>query len=97
VLFATIDALVTRIEDTEEYPDAEVTALLATIHQAAPGLPSAEVEELQAGLQRMERAVQDQRARMETRLGSMRRGKRAMRGYGYLRASRSGQRLRRKV
>ncbi len=97
MLRAAIDALVERIEGTDEYPATEVTALLATIHHDAPSMSSAAIEELQVGIRRLERAVQDQRQRMEARLGNMQRGKRAMRGYGYLRASSAGQRLRRKV
>lgn len=96
-MLCVIDELVHRIDQTEEYPAEAVDSLLRDIHRDAPALPRHEVRALRVALERLEQAIRDQRERLDGRLGGLHRGRKAMRGYGYLKAARSGQRLRRKV
>jgi hypothetical protein len=97
MLLAAVDRLTEHIGEADEYPEDAVAALLSDIHRDAPAMARADVLRLQQAMARLEEAVREQRARLDQNLGGMKRGQRAMRGYGYLRAARSGQRLRRKV
>lgn len=97
MLLREVTRLTEWVETADEYPEKEVDAVLRDIHAHAASLDRADLVELHAAVGRLMAAVRDQEERLRDRLGDMKRGQRAMRGYGYLRSSQAGQRLRRKA
>ena len=97
MLLREVTRLTDWIETADEYPEEEVTAVLGDIHAHASSLDREDLVELHAAVGRLMEAVRSQEERLRGRLGKMKRGQRAMRGYGYLRSARAGQRLRRKA
>ena len=96
-LLDAVQALVSRLQDDEALEPGATEALLARIGQEAGALAPDDVRELQRALGRFERAVSQRQSMVEAQLDHSGRGRRAMKGYGYLRAHKSGQRVRKKA
>ncbi|MCP4810551.1 MAG: hypothetical protein GY913_32845 [Proteobacteria bacterium] len=96
-LVDAVQALIRRLQDEETLEPGVTEALLERIGLEASALAPDEVRELQHALRRFERAVSQRQHDVEAQLDHSGRGRRAMKGYGYLRSHKSGQRIRKKA
>ncbi len=97
LLLAEIQALVQRLDD-DDMPEPERLRAVATgARDIASTLEMAQGRELARAMKQLADAGQRFNDRIQEQLKSIHSGRKAMRGYGNLRANRQGQRVRKKA
>lgn len=95
-LLDAVHGLTSRVASDDLDPK-DTDAVFRRIQLEAPGLDPVDVRRLQSALAAFERAVRSRQDDMQAQLDHSGRGRRAMRGYGYLRSHKTGQRVRKKA
>lgn len=92
-----IRQLTARVREVGEIDPAETAELFERVRVEAPGLAPEDIELLKGLLADFEKALHEGQARVQERLRHSGRGRRAMKGYGYVRSHKRGQRVRKKA
>jgi hypothetical protein len=96
-LHAEISDLVDALAEGEELDPDRPGRIFQAIKGSASELSRAELEGLAHALVDLESAVLGRQAEIQQSLRGAGKGRRAMRGYGWLKPNRQGQRLRKKA
>lgn len=96
-LVQEVQALVRRLREDGTLEPGAAEAVFARIGAESGSLAPQEVRRLQEALAAFEAALHDGRSAVQSRLDHSRRGRRGMRGYGYLKSHKRGQRVRKKA
>ena len=92
-----IRELTARVREEGSVDPSETAALFERIQDEAPRLGPDDVLELRVLLGDLERALQEGQAQVRQKLKHSGRGRRALKGYGYVRSHKRGQRVRKKA
>ncbi|HJN74018.1 MAG TPA: hypothetical protein QGF58_08815 [Myxococcota bacterium] len=92
-----IRELTERVRDGREVDPLETAELFARIQAAGSSLGPADVKEIEELLGDLEVAIYEGQAKVQERLQHSGRGRRALKGYGYVRSHKRGQRMRKKA
>jgi hypothetical protein len=85
------------LERGEDIDTAACADLIAAIHEIAPSLPAALVEQLRDELAGLEDEARDVMKLIDERLGELRKTQRGVHGYGSLRGHHKAQKLNRRA